>query len=155
MNGRIRGSPSSLYINAIILPLYSLFVEPLTFLRHVNAIFLHSFILSWRDFFLWNYSVFLCVCCWVETECIAVGGATTCTHAQYVLDVNLIHAGLWRPGSLLIPIITHLLSWYVNDRLRPSKHSITSEAKSHSFFTGPFLHALWVVPCSVRLPRSL
>ncbi len=71
-----------------------------------------------------------------------MGGATTCTHAQYFLDLNLIHAGLWRPGALLIPIITHLLSWYVNDRLRPSKHSITSEAKSHSFFTGPFLHAL-------------
>ncbi len=84
----------------------------------------------------------MCVCCWVETECIAVGGATTCTHAQYFLDLNLIHAGLWRPGALLIPIITHLLSWYVNDRLRPSKHSITSEAKSQPFFTGPFLHAL-------------
>lgn len=151
------GSPPSLYFNEIVLPFILIVCWAPEVFEACPCNILHSFNLSWRDFFFlfWNYSVFLCVCCWVETECIAVGGATTCTHAQYVLDVNLIHAGLWRPGSSLIAIIAHLLSQYVNDQLRPSKHSITSEAKSHAFFTGPFLHALWVVPCSVRLPRSL
>lgn len=100
---------------------------------------LHSFNLrlNWFSSFFWNYSVFLSLCCWVETECIAVGGATTCAHAQYVLDVNLIHAGLWRHGSSLIPIIVYLLCQYVNDQLCPSEHSTTSKAKSHAFFHWP------------------
>jgi len=87
----------SVYLNIIIQP-FLLFAESQRFFEACPCNILLFCFLMWDEC---NYFFWKCLCCWVETEGNTVGGATTCTHAQYFLDVSLIHATLWRPGPLL------------------------------------------------------
>lgn len=115
---------------------------------------LHFFNVRWIYILFSEFLfIFFCVCCWVETESNTVGGVTTCTHAQYILDVSLIHAALWRPGVIaLFLIIVHLLShmWMIS-YVHPSialhpKPRVTLLSLAHSCTLYGWCHALYAFP---------
>ncbi len=92
------------------------------------------------------------MCCWVETEYIAVGGATTCTHAQYFLDVIWSTLACGDQGhrssrsSLIFCLGMWMISYVHPSKALHPKPRVTLFSLAHSCTLYEWCHALYAFP---------